>query len=546
MNDMEVQFSSAIEIAEDLYNGVVTLPVLRSIPAFEPKAELTEEALWDRCKTHKSYLRYLEIYPTGKHKGEVDELIWENATKRNDIQGYMDYLESVKKHGLDGAHVTEVDDRVWELVKTNGSIRYYLSSFPNGKHTSEARELQAVQQKEEEAWAEARGIDTPESYRGYIDSYPEGLYVSEANQHITEILARRKEIHIRTISEDRNAYPLSYMKNALRITKEDLMGKIKDSHGNIRDEVMKSWDKIPKNLSMGETPSSIPQGSTEVYFWGVPGSGKTCAMAAILSRARQMGCFAPRRGPGLAYMNELATMFMPEPCKPAVCLPPASDVDTTQYLPLTLNERIEGKNGRTVIKEHKLSVVEISGEIFECFSREVEGLGYKSNEHERTYEQLKKYLRSNDNPKYHFFILDSKPLSNADQMRYLQNTALYFKDEGVFNETTQGISLIVTKSDTLSPDRSKWVECAEEAARTYFDSLVTQLKVIVGDPREGGLGLSDGSLDVIPLSIGEVFFQSLCLFDPAPATILVNLLMEYSKVAESDDWKKKTKRFIRK
>jgi hypothetical protein len=68
----------------------------------------------------------------------------------------------------------------------------------------------------------------------------------------------------------------------------------------------------------------------------------------------------------------------------------------------------------------------------------------------------------------------------------------------------------------------------------------------MGDPKNGGLGLSDGTLEVIPLSIGEVFFQSLCIFDPAPAEVLVKLLIEYSKVAENDDWKTKIRRTLKK
>lgn len=542
-DEIRIKYSSAVEIAEALIKKEddLTLNQLKSSAAFSSKEDLVEDALWDLCKRDRLFPKYLEIYSNGKHKGEVEEYLWRDAIDRNDMNGYMAYLNGYPQ----GVHAAEVDDKVWEIAKANGTIPAYLHFFPTGSHVDEASSLQAEQKIEEEAWEEAKSIDTPESYQVYIGRYPKGLHFSEANNRISELMIDEKESVIKALSEDRNAYPLNYIKG-VGVKKEDLSDRIKDSSGTIRNDVLKSWDKNPKNLQMGKTPTSIPKGSTEVYFWGVPGSGKTCAMAAILSRARQMGCFAPRRGEGLGYMNELSTMFIPERDRPAVCLPPASDVDTTQYLPLTLNEKIEGRNGKQIIKQHDLSVIEISGEIFECFSREVEGKPFKSREHQETYEQLKEYLRSDVNPKYHFFILDSKPLRDSDQMLYLQNAALYFQDEGVFNATTQGISLIVTKSDVLSPNRNEWVECAKNAATTYFDSLVTQLKAIVGDPKEGGLGLSDGTLQVIPLSIGEVFFQSLCLFDPEPATVLVNLLVEYSKVAETNDWRKKTKKILRK
>lgn len=535
MDEMEVQFTSAVELAQMLINNDVMLSELNSIAAFAAKADNTEEATWALCKNANNYSRYLEIYPNGKHKSEVEELMWENAA---DIPSLITYKDNYPQ----GVHVSELDDRVWNIAKATGGFYAYLLHFPDGKHAEEARKILNAAEADEEDWQKANIINTQQSYQNYIDTHQyDGQYVSLAKDRIKEIIIKQKENIIRKLSEDSNAYSLVWIKNA-GITKEDLMGKIKDSHGIIRDEVLRSWDNIPRNLTMGNTPTHIPKGSTEVYFWGVPGSGKTCAMAAILSRARQMGCFEPREGEGIGYMNQLASIFTTEANQSAVLLPPGSDVDTTQYLPLTLNEIIEGRNGRIDIKQHDLSVIEISGEIFECFSREIQGLSFPTDEHKRTYEQLKAYLKSEDNPKYHFFIIDSQPLSNADQMTCLQNAALYFKKSGIFNATTQGISLIVTKSDVLSPHRKEWAKCATQAARDNFYSLVTQLKVIIGDK---GLGLSDGTLQVIPLSIGEVFFNSLCIFDPAPAETLVKLLIEYSKVAENNDWRSRIRRTLR-
>ena len=535
-DDIQIGCSTAYEIADALIKNEVSLSQLNSVTSFAAKAAVTEDAVWSICKRDSCLGRYLELYPNGRHAAEVEELLWQQAVVGKDLNLVVVYLN--KYPG--GVHVCEADDLVWELVRINGAYADYLRHFPQGKHVLEARDQQAISQKEEDDWRVAKGFDTPESYQIYLSSYPDGIHKEEASRRIIELMSGRKQSIINALSSDRNAFKLSFIKT-MGITADDLKGKIKDSCGRVRDDVLLSWDKKPKDLDMGKTPTNIPVGSTEVYFWGVPGSGKTCAMAAILSQAIRMGCFAPRRGAGLGYMNGLSSVFVAEPDKPAVCLPPASDVDTTQYLPLTLNEVIPGKKGRDIIKQHNLSVIEISGEIFECFSDEVEGKPFKSDQHKVTYEQLKSYLNGRENPKYHFFILDSKPMKDSEQMRYLQNAALFFKDEGIFNSTTQGISLIVTKSDVLSSDRDMWADCAVDAASKYFSSLVNQLKVIVGDPKEGGLGISDGSLNVIPLSIGEVFFQSLCLFDPAPATVLVRLLLEYSKVAESNDWKKKAK-----
>lgn len=573
-DEIQIQCSDAFEIAEALYNNEITISQLNAVAAFAPKAPLVEEAVWNYCKKKKNAQRYLAIYANGKYRNEVEELVWAEAKNANTIKGFMDYvstypegrhiddvddcvwaivlgqktfeaMENYMDLFPEGKHASEVDDYLWEIAEATNNYSGYLEKFPQGIHAGEAFGYQQIKAAEEGKWQEACRQDTVAAYESYKQTYANGSHIQEAEERINALKVGQKKSIINDLIEDRNAYSLAYIKQC-GITQEDLKGQINDNQGNPCDVIFKSWNKPVKNLTMGRTPSSIPSGSTEVYFWGVPGSGKTCAMAAILSQARKMGCFEPREGEGLAYMNALSTMFLPEPTKPAVCLPTASDVDSTQYLPLTLNERVEGRKGREIIMQHNLSVIEISGEIFECFSCEVEGKPFKSAEHKKTYEQLKEYLNSDENPKYHFFILDCKPLRDADQMTYLQNAALYFRNRGVFNGTTQGISLIVTKCDVLSPDRSQWVKCAENVAKDYFGALVTQLKRIVGDPSQGGLGLSDGSLKVIPLSIGDVYFQSLCMFDPVPATTLVNLLMEYSKTVEDDNWRKRAKKLMQK
>ncbi|MBQ0128410.1 MAG: hypothetical protein KBT57_01090 [bacterium] len=550
-DELRIQCSDASEIAEALINREVTLTQLMSVPVFMGRASMVDDAAWDLCNSRNDFQRYMDIYPNGRHVADANAKIaetrnreeqekWNDALKVNNMTGYIGYLHAYPN----GVHAAEVDDKVWAVAEANGTYDAYVTNFPNGKHTDEVRARQEEQRKDEEAWQSACSNNTSASYEFYKESYPHGMHVAEATAKVIEIMKEQKENIIRDLEEDSNAYPLGYLK-VCGITANDLRDKVKDSKGQIRNEVLKSWDKNPVSLRMGKTPTSIPEGNTEVYFWGVPGSGKTCAMAAILSMARKGNCFEPREGEGLGYMNQLSTMFLGDPNKPAVCFPTASDVDTTQYLPLTLNETVRDRRGHESIKEHKLAVVEISGEIFECFSCEVEGRTFKTGAHKATYEQLKKYLENTDNPKYHYFILDSRPLHNADQVLILQNAATYFKTHHLFNSTTQGISLIVTKCDQLSPDRNRWKDSAMEAADEYFGSLVTQLKKILGNPGNGGLGLTNGTIDVVPLSIGEVFFQSLCLFDPEPASVLVKQLIEYSKVAETDSWRRRTRNVFR-
>lgn len=387
------------------------------------------------------------------------------------------------------------------------------------KFNIDEAEINKAKQAEEEAWQMARRIDTLESYRDYMDAYPQGMYLEEARQRIHDIYHPVISPIVRELMLNRNAYSLAYLK-AVGITPNDLIEKIRDSKGYYREEVLKSWNDIPEVLLEDALPTHLPKGVPEIYVWGLPRSGKTCVLAAILSTANMMGYL----GPGNGYVKQLSTLFIPERNKFAVCLPAVSTCDPNRYIPITLNEKVTDRIGRNILKPHNLSVIEISGDIFECFSREIQGEPIMSNHFEEIYRQLKTFLNSKDNPKYHFFILDGNQMQNPVQLDYWHRAACYFQKEGVFNKATLGMSLIVTKSDLLSPNRSEWVGYAKNYIMRYYASFVNILKSIVG-PR--GLGLTDGKFSVIPFSIGEVFFQDLCLFDPESVKVLLDFLMNY-------------------
>lgn len=461
-NEIQIQYCDAYEIADALMNNEVDLVQLESVPIFAAKARLVEEAVWDFCKSN------------------------------NTISAYLKYL-NIYPHGI---HAREVDDRAWALV---------------------------------------RAIDTILAYRDYLAGFPNGIYAKEAEMRMMELyhpimgepmpntMYRKRKV-IDALADDRNAYSLDYLK-AMEFTPDDLMGILRDSRGQVRNEVLNSWGKKPLHLDLGKTPESIPTGTTEVYFWGIPGTGHTCLIASIVNTAKRMGLFCPHSGDGLKYMADLASAFEDDQTTPTLLLPDSTAIESVQCLPLSL---IEYKGKKQI--EHRLSIIENSGEIFECFAAIVESKSLRTPAHEETFEQLLSFLQSKVNPKYHFFIVDARPGLDNRQQRYLEEAVLYFKQAGLFNETTQGISIIVTKCDELSPESSEWARLATEYVWNCYPAIINQLKQIVGPKRHGGLGISDGTIKVIPFSIGDVFLQKLCLFNPVPAERMVKMLMECSPV----------------
>lgn len=296
-----------------------------------------------------------------------------------------------------------------------------------------------------------------------------------------------------------------------------MTGRIRDSKGQVRDEVLKSWNRLPKHEPVGDAPERIPEG-VEVYFWGIPGVGKTCAIASILRDALATGNIEPRAEESTQYFNYLSNIFISSLDEPAVPLPTATSSDAIQYLPLSYIDRSINT------RRHNISIFNIPGEVFECFSAEIMGRTFKSGQQQRIYEQLKQYLQNKDNPKYHIFVLDSNPLIGIDQLRFLHNAVIYFGDKRFFNKTTRGISVLVTKCDVLSTDRSKWVDYSIRMLIDKYSAFVDKLKRIVTD-----LHINNGEIPVIPFSIGEVFFQNLCLYDSESSKVFLELVMKIAK-----------------
>lgn len=404
---------------------------------------------------------------------------------------------------------------------------------------NEAQGFTAIAQTIDNAvWNICQERQTKECFDKYLHLYPKGLHSADAEEQLKIIIKevedkKRKQEIIDALSKDCNAYSLTDMVS-VGINKKDLMDKIKDKNGNIVNKVLDGIAVKPPTIRFNSFPDTLPRG-TEVYFWGTPSSGKTCVIGAILSCAGAKGMYGQRGESGVKYMNDLKACFTPSDEGMPICLPPGTQPDVSQYLPLTLNETIyKEKKKQKIVIPHNISLVELSGEIFKCFSHEYNGETMDDVDTNviETYKKLRGFLRDSQNDKYHFFIIDSDSQLNArpEQQTYLHNAISYFKEKGIFDKkhNTLGISLIVSKIDLYSPNKDEWVDAATMAATKKYPELVTELRSIIGPT---GLKLTNGDLNVIPFSIGEIFFKQLCMYDSTQAEYLIQLLMEYARAS---------------
>lgn len=406
-----------------------------------------------------------------------------------------------------------------ELMQTGD-----LSVVKRNRITALQRELEG---RDEEDWELAQRGGDEVSLREYLRKYPAGRHVAEAQQ-IISFLERQKENYqaqkqtiLSNLQRNPNAYPPSKIIEFLQhvISEDDLI------NCGIPLSAIENLQNIENvELLLGQTPTAIPPGFTEVYFWGAPGSGKTCALGALLNVSRKKGFINLATGPGYRYATQLTNIFSDDGLANDY-LPAPTALESTQYLPFTL-KRPNEKALRYV------SLIELSGEIFKCFLDLNSGHPLETVSHEETFNTLRSFLRNN-NRKIHFFFIDYNRENRPDgngfcQSDYLAAATTYFKDHKIFGKSTDAIFVVLTKSDLLRDEsgnevkRERWVEYAKNYLNeNNYKAFIETLKDICKKE-----GINGGNVTIEPFSLGKVYFQKIGDFDGRSAENLLEILMQ--------------------
>jgi hypothetical protein len=378
--------------------------------------------------------------------------------------------------------------------------------------------LQSKLDKEDDAAWEYVRYGNEVGLSDYISNYPVGKYVQDAKDKIVALEQQRRAAQVErqgildNLRQNKNSYTPGMIKEKLRnraITTDDLQ------NCGVPNEILNRLDNITSpQLRLGETPSSIPDGYTEVYFWGIPGSGKTCALAAVLNTAEHLGVLEIATGPGYDYMTRLKNIFVNQ----YGILPSPSPVETTQYLPFVLKKDKE--------KPRSVSLIELSGEIFQCFYHKNANIPFPTQSHSDTFDTLIKFLKGN-NRKIHFFFIDYEKENNVDsegytQGDYLSAASTFFKNNDVFGKSTDAIYIVLTKSDLMPCGKNERVQCAKDYLKNNnFTAFVNALK-----ERCKQHSINAGKLTVEPFSLGDVYFQQICSLDKDSSKKIVDILIE--------------------
>jgi hypothetical protein len=506
---------SAQQLFEFILKRNVTLEELKNTGNLEPSKRKNIEMLIDEKRAQ--ILAQIEDLSAE----QLFEYITQQIVTLDELKetGELDVIKRKEILALQN-DFDKQDDTDWERLKDNkAGCEEYISKYPFGKHSKEAEEKikNFGQEKEKNDWEDLKYTELGCS--DYITKYPNGLYVQEAKDKINHFEQLRLQANA-----ERNDILQKLRENTNHFTPGEILKHLNNnviSYQDILDAGVPSailqrlYNIEVRELKLGNPVDDIPTDFTEVYFWGIPGSGKTTALSAILSTAENKGYLSLASGPGLNYATQLKNVFN----ETESVLPPPTPVEKTQFLPFSLRKGDD--HPRTV------SLIELSGEIFECFYNHNAGTDFPTNNHQQTFNSLMHYLNS-PNRKIHFFFIDynkgnAMDINNRTQSDYLNAAAEFFEKNSIFKKSTDAVYVVLTKADLIQGTNSyeERRDIAGEFLNDRFPAFIRTLKAHCKK-----YSINSGRVIFEPFSLGKVYFKFLCSFDDSSAKKILDILFE--------------------
>jgi len=351
------------------------------------------------------------------------------------------------------------------------------------------------------------------------EMYANGLNAATGSQ-IDEQIRKEKE---HKVTEEEMVATCKQIENgeynALRIKSMLLEGAINEQlllrHTSLTPDLVL---KI-KNYQKQQTPflswvnlPPLKDGYTDLYFFGQPGSGKSCILASVFYFLEKEAMILENthNPEGLRYRNQLTNEIS------YGILPDSTAAEGVNYIPLELRNPVhEGMR-------HPLNFIEMSGELFDrAYGKGIE----EGNIGARNY-------LNNTNKKFIYLIIDyhqherSRTISTGTlQANKLQAILALLDEFGTLNHT-DGIYIVVTKADLFPPgvDRNQF---AKDFLERNYKNFIMNCKDLQKKYRDRF------KIIVYPYSIGEIKFQNMLIqFDMRSPKELVEDILDQAFVTK--------------
>ena len=522
-------------LISQIKRGIITIDDLKminlapeKIETIEQKLKAEEDQLWTKACTSgdlTDFFSYLRVYPNGVFAQACrqalmsgEEYFWKNVLDSGSTTMLKQYLEYYEP--LHGTHLYEcqqmLEDPDWVQVKkqpTLVNIEAYERAHP-GKHSIEIAQMRE-DITDDIDWQNAQlAGDTP-AFKDYVAKHGQGKHVDAAKEHIEAAAGR--DAFIADMNDDKkNADEIQNAVASNTITWDD----VTLAYGPERAQAIKNFRELDIQPNPN-IPAALTKDSTEVYFWGTPSSGKTCALGSILCGGMNNYYFDPQQCQGYHYMTQLRNVF--DTRHKHCSLPPSTIVNVIQEMVFTF---IDPKN-----KKHRATFIDIAGEIFRSIYSSRNDM-FLDQEHKDTLSHVLRFLANNSNPKIHFFVVEygaeDTQWEGLYMRDYLHACSLYIRDNKILKNSS-GVYILVTKCDKMHCPDEMIVANAEKYVKENLNSFYYHLNEACIDA-----GIND--FKVIPFSIGEVFAGKICTYDDSFIDDVIEVLLAKTRTLKKNNF----------
>lgn len=450
-------------------------------------------------------------------------------------------------------------DQLVEYI-TGGQVtkeQVYMCGLAYQKHSELEERLRLIQdyiKNDEVAWNIALQKDTVSAYEQYLSEYDKkdsgytGKYVADAKNKVYDLQKSAQGLYedlFASMRREPQLYNSGVVKDlfygaddsklqALKATRQDgilsrflLTGQRVSYSQLIEAKVIPAaipeasliapdFNLVQTNISqLGEFPS---EDRTDVYFIGLPRSGKSSVLSGILSSIcrKGKGVYEPHfNGENKDLVQDYYYELIKSTAKGKYPVSTATDTISFMKLNLTYDK-----------KETPLTFVEIGGEAFtKAFETKKGGAA--------AWEDLGagSCLKSS-NRKLLFFILDYNNNDIILQTAVLNNVLTILSTDGNGSSGDKGctlskvdtVAVLVTKSDLMSEDSSKRTSIANGYITENFLNFMNTLTSKCG---KYGINRSANFRPyIMPFSLGRHYIGNTYLYDSQDSDTVVNFISQ--------------------
>ncbi|MDD7319104.1 MAG: hypothetical protein SOZ80_02410 [Prevotella sp.] len=472
-----------------------------------------EESDWNKVDTFSktALLKHLSTYPSTTHKDEIDDLFWELTNKENFEE-----------------------------------LQNYQSIFPQGRHFIDSKRLLDSFVE----WDNIRNTNDIFLINDYLRNNPETPFQQQALTLVTKL----KQAEIEAMRNSPNTYEVTRLFNLLNreifsdfelinagVITQNILEVLRNS--DIKSDLPDVYQAIEKSYA------ECKEGYTDVYFFGVPSTGKTCVLMG-LSRSKELHInLASGGGEYASTLQQYTDLGMVVPATPGSFV--------------TSLEATITQGGGKAEAVHKINLIEMAGEDF------VYNIA-NNPEHVFTFEDMghdATRLLSNENRKVFFLIIDpttniikfnrwqvdkydeetGEPLERhfvnviANQRTVINKMVNLFEAPGnaEIMKKVDSIHIIMTKSDLLG----NVIDREDKALRIFREKFEGDiLEPLINLCKEYNINFQTNfHPNLYTFSLGNFYIGGLYEYDQTDSNRLVKAIKNSSRSVIRNSWWEKFK-----